>query len=688
MRSRAHVQSDVVMKLDAGGGASAINELQSASPETERIEHESGWEPSRQQMRFYQQSPELQKIYDAAPIGLAFLSPDCRYLEINQRMTEICGIPVEEHVGRSVRETVPAVAEQVESIVKTILRTGEPIIGIEVSGQRADKLNIEHFWNTSWRPLKGTDGTIVGVIVVAEDVTERKRAETALAARDKSLQESEARFRELADSMSQFAWSADPLGNRYWFNKRWYEYSGSTFAEMQGWGWTKLHHPQHIDRVVGHIRESLRAGDPWEDTFPLRGRDGNYRWFLSQPVPIHNEAGDLIRWVGTDTDVTEQIEAKNALQEINESLKKRINKKTQERNQIWNVCQDLLVICDLQGKYLDVNPAWAATLGWSKSDLLGKTSEWLTDADEREKVRVETRSLAAGNRTSRFELHFRAKDGCRRLLSWEAVPHQGRIYAMARDVTEQRRAEDALQESRQKLAQVARETTLGTMTASIAHEIRQPLSAIVTSANAGLRWLTKTEPNLEKAKNALERVVEAGHRAAEIVTSIRAMFRKDHHEKVKLNVNDLVREILALAHGELVKQKILLDTVLSEGLPQITGDRVQRQQVLLNLVMNAIEAMGSVEDRRRTLVLSSRAHEKHILITVADSGTGIDPEEIDRVFEPFFTTKRDGMGMGLPVCRSIMEAHNGRLWASHGASHGSIFHVQLPFDDANDLPKM
>ena len=260
------------------------------------------------------QQPTLRLIYDTAPIGLAVLSPDCRYLQINQRLTDICGISVEDHLGRSVRDCVPALADAVEGIVRSIMSTGEPIAGIEVGSQRADRTE-ERWWVTYWHPLRDRKGEIVGVNVAAEEVTERKRAEAVLAAHDKALRESESRFRELADNISQFAWTADASGWIYWYNKRWHDYTGTTLEDMQGWDWQKVHHPEHVDRVVERMRRCFEAGTPWEDTFPLRGKDGTYRWFLSRALPIRNEAGDVVRWFGTNTDVTEQIEAENALRD-------------------------------------------------------------------------------------------------------------------------------------------------------------------------------------------------------------------------------------------------------------------------------------------------------------------------------------------------------------------------------------
>jgi PAS domain S-box-containing protein len=258
------------------------------------------------------QQPALQLAYDTAPIGLAVLSPDCRYLQINQRLTEICGISVEDHLGHSVRDCVPALADAVEGIVRSIMSTGEPVAGIEVTSQRTDKTE-ERWWVTYWHPLRNPNGEIIGVNVAAEEVTERKRAEAVLAANGQALRESESRFRELADYISQFAWTADASGWIYWYNKRWHDYTGTTLEDMQGWDWQKVHHPEHVDRVVERIRRCFETGTPWEDTFPLRGKDGTYRWFLSRALPIRNEAGDVVRWFGTNTDVTEQIEAEDAL---------------------------------------------------------------------------------------------------------------------------------------------------------------------------------------------------------------------------------------------------------------------------------------------------------------------------------------------------------------------------------------
>ena len=230
-----------------------------------------------------------------------------------------------------------------------------------------------------------------------------------------------------------------------------------------------------------------------------------------------------------------------------------------------------------------------------------------------------------------------------------------------------------------RMAQQTLLTTMGQMAASIAHEINQPLAAIVTNGNAGSRWLANPTPDLDEVRSALTRIVNDGHRASQVIGTIRSMFKKDGQKRAPVDLNQLIQEVLALMQGELQNQQVTLQTELEAKSLQVLGDRVQLQQVFLNLITNAIDAMGSITERPRILrVKSETSKSDGVVVTVEDSGPGIDPKGVDRIFEAFYTTKAQGMGIGLAICRSIIEAHDGRISASPGDPHGSVFQVVLP----------
>jgi signal transduction histidine kinase len=235
-----------------------------------------------------------------------------------------------------------------------------------------------------------------------------------------------------------------------------------------------------------------------------------------------------------------------------------------------------------------------------------------------------------------------------------------------------------------ELTQLNRIATAGELSATIAHEVNQPLTGIVTRANAALRWLSGENPDVGKARDALGQIVTAGHHASDVVTSVRAMFRKDTQEKLPVDLNKLIRSVLALVYIDLRKRSIESQIDLGEHLPPVIGNEVQLQQVALNLVMNAIEAMSATE--ARVLLIKSVATEHNtVRVSIEDTGSGIDSTNMDRIFQPLFTTKARGMGMGLSICRSIIESHGGRIWVSTGASRGSTFQFELPTEATKHL---
>jgi C4-dicarboxylate-specific signal transduction histidine kinase len=240
-------------------------------------------------------------------------------------------------------------------------------------------------------------------------------------------------------------------------------------------------------------------------------------------------------------------------------------------------------------------------------------------------------------------------------------------------------AELALRQAQADLAHVTRMTTLGELTASIAHEVNQPLAAIVTNGAACLRWLAPERPDLDEARAAVECMISDGHRASEVIQRLRALCQKTDPQKTLLDINEVIEEALLLVQREVLDHRVALQRDLSPALTPVLGDRVQLQQVIINLVMNGMEAMAAVSDRRRGLLIRSHQHAAdQVIVMVQDSGVGIEPENVDRLFGSFFTTKPGGMGMGLSICRSIIEAHDGRLWASRNTGPGATFQFTLP----------
>jgi C4-dicarboxylate-specific signal transduction histidine kinase len=254
---------------------------------------------------------------------------------------------------------------------------------------------------------------------------------------------------------------------------------------------------------------------------------------------------------------------------------------------------------------------------------------------------------------------------------------------ISRDLTEYMLASEALREAQMELAHVTRVLTLGEITASIAHEVNQPLAAVTTNGNACLRWLAREPPDLEEARECLKRIIRDGNRASEVIARIRALVKKSVPAKARLDLSDTIQEVLAIIDPEARQHRVSVRTELAAGLPPVRGDRVQLQQVLLNLVMNGIDAMKAVTDRPRALRIRAQPHEcGQVLVAVQDAGIGLDPQSMERLFEPFYTTKPEGMGMGLSISRSIIEAHAGRLWASPNVGPGITVQFTLPTDDA------
>jgi PAS domain S-box-containing protein len=347
-----------------------------------------------------------------------------------------------------------------------------------------------------------------------------------------------------------------------------------------------------------------------------------------------------------------------------------------------------VAVLDRDARFVATNLAFQAMLGYSDPELRAVSLADLGFPDDRAALRRLGDELRAYPRHDEVT-QFRRRDGSAMwshiyfssILDDDSKPRL--IIATALDITDHRAAEEAARTAQSELAQVARLTAMGEMSASIAHEINQPLAAIVANGNAGLRWLANAAPDLDEVRATLKRIVSDGHRAGKVISGVRTLFKKTVHPRAPIDLNDLVREVLSLVRGELESRRVTVESDL-EQLPPVIADRAQLQQVVLNLITNALDAMGTISDRPRVLrVRSERCEPGRIMVTVHDSGPGIEKKNIHRIFEPFFTTKSNGTGMGLSICRSVVESHGGQLMASHGHPHGAVFQMVLPIRETD-----
>jgi PAS domain S-box-containing protein len=349
-----------------------------------------------------------------------------------------------------------------------------------------------------------------------------------------------------------------------------------------------------------------------------------------------------------------------------------------------------IFIWSADGRIIDANDAYLRIIGYDRGDLIAGRLRWrdLTPPEWRDADDRRVAQLDAGGTAQPYEKEYFRKDGSRVPVLVGATLFDGGLdegVGFVLNLTDQKEAQAAARESDRRygeveleLAHANRVATMGQLSASIAHEINQPIGAAITFAQAGSSWLRTEPPNLEEARQAFNLIVESGIRASEVIDRIRALVKKTPARKDILEVNEAILEVIALTRGEMSRKSVSVKTQLDGDLPAIRGDRVQLQQVMLNLIINAVEAMSGIGDGPRELLISTEKGNSGVFVAVSDSGPGLDPESTERLFKSFFTTKPGGLGMGLSICRSIIEAHQGRLWATANIPRGAVFQFTLP----------
>ena len=436
------------------------------------------------------------------------------------------------------------------------------------------------------------------------------------------------------------------------------DYHGVTLQDVQrGDHRTRFFHPDDVEKVREVREEALKHPRPFQYELRAMGKDGKYRWFSVRHNPLLDDQGRIERWYAIAFDIEDRKHSEEALRR-SEALLAETQTLSSIGSFFWRVRPDEITWSEETYRIFQLDQGVPVTLELIASRVHPDDLPLLFEMIDR--VR---------NEASDFEYEHRLLLPDHSVKHLHLVAHGRRdrdgqleYIGAVQDVTESKVAEEALTRTRSELAHMARVTTLSALTASIAHEVNQPIAAIITSADAGLRWLTRDQPDLQRACEAITRIQEDGTRAGQIISHLKAFYRKDvSPERAPVSANDVVREMLLLLRSEADRHSVVMRTQLPADLPLVRADRVQLQQVLMNLMLNGMEAMG---ERGGELTISTRREPGAVLVSVSDTGPGIAPERVEKIFSAFYTTKAGGTGMGLAISRTIIESHGGRLWAT------------------------
>lgn len=502
--------------------------------------------------------------------------------------------------------------------------------------------------------------------VIVKEEEKRKQIEN-------ELRESEARFRNVADTAPVLIWMAgtDKLCN--FFSKGWLDFRGRTLEQESGNGWSEGVHPDDLAGCLKTYGESFDSQRTFTMEYRLRRRDGEYRWILDIGVPRYDPRKKFLGYIGSCMDITERKQANERFRLLVEASPSGI------------------LLVNTEGRMVLVNAMAERLFGYSREELIGQTVEML--------VPERLRGAHSGHRTGFFtapmaramgagrELFARRKDGTEFPVEIALNPIQSEegilTLTVILDTTARKQAEAEAQWQRTELAHVGRVSTMGALAGSLAHELNQPLSAILSNAQAGSRFLNAPIPDLTEVRGALEDIAQDTKRAGEVIRQMRALVKKDEPRLAPLNPNRVISDVVRLLHSDILIRRVRVALELDPALPSTHGDSVQIQQVILNLMLNAFDSMKDAPEEKRMAILRTRQLDTSIIrIEVRDFGTGINPERLDKLFEPYRSSKREGLGLGLSISRSIVEAHKGQLWAENNLDQGATFFFTLPVQDA------
>ncbi|WP_375049075.1 PAS domain-containing protein [Bradyrhizobium sp. 8-10B] len=507
------------------------------------------------------------------------------------------------------------------------------------------------------------------------DIEAKKQAEDA-------LRKSERQLQQLIDAVPALIWSTTPHGTPTYVNKRFKVATGASLEDItapDGSPSLSVVHPDDRAAAIAAITHSFRTGEPYVMIYRQLRAGGAYHWTETRAEPLRDDAGDIIQWYGVSVDIHDLVTAQEAVKESERSLR-----------QLVETLPAMIDCAAPDGEPIYRSRQLREFLGYNLEELDGNEKgrlEATLDAgvhpDDLDGVKERyAHSLASGepyarrHRLRRFDGEYRwveTRAGAMRNADGAIV--QWNVICL--DIDAEVRTQEELRMAQAELAGASQAASLAELSASIAHEVNQPLAAVVANSHACQRWLTADPPNLERARKTVERIIRDANGAAEVVSRIRALFRQSLDKRNSAELGSIIAEVRELMSEEAVRRRIRLDIDVESAIPPVKVDRVQIQQVLSNLIRNGMEAMERAVGDRSIRIRLDRI-EDAVRVRISDRGPGV--EFPDRVFQPFFTTKESGMGMGLAICRSIVESHGGHLWAEENEPHGASFIFTLPIE--------
>ncbi|WP_025661523.1 PAS domain S-box protein [Rhizobium sp. IBUN] len=624
-----------------------------------------------------EREPETDPIIDLIPAMVWSATSEGMLDFANQHFLEFIGAPLEEISGEGFYKLFhPDDTAHLASEWHAIMASK---IAREVVG-RLRRADGQYRWCTlRQKPRLDAEGNVTRWYGVVLDIEDRKQAENALKETKTALAASEENLSLIINSLPVLVWSARPDGSADFVNKRWLDYAGRPADQILEWGFLDLYHPDDIPSMVDIWKRDLEHSDHTVLKGRIRGADGNYRWFYFAGRKLV-DANGVVRWFGCNIDIEDLQRAEIALRDSEAALRESEHK----LNLIINTIPAMAWSCTPDGRLEYFNRNLIDYVGLPFDEIVGFGFYRMFHPDDVEPMRAAWDEIVASKISRPVDARIRRADGEYRWFNLRQSPlldadgNVVRWYGVVVDIEDRKRAEESLRQSQSDLAHVTRMTATGELAVSIAHEVNQPLMAIVTSAGTCLRWLQPDHTDLEQARMAAERVVRDGHRAGDIITSIRAMAQKSPARMEQTDLQGALHEVLSLLTGELQRREIEVGLDMGEMPIEVVGDRTQLQQVVLNLVMNSAEAM-TASPRAKRIAIRCAVQKQRVIVSISDTGRGVPVGELDRIFEAFYSTKADGIGMGLSICRSIVEAHGGRIWASEAENEGgAVFSFTLP----------